>query len=138
MLFYVPQQIVPVPADDMPPGVADSGKPGSAFTYSRSDHTHASKARKQRLKMPSASATYKWIYPTPFAQGVVPVVSGIVEVAAGNVDLFNVQVLGEPTNTECSFQINRVSSGLLGLLLGALSINSTPVANTLHLIALEP
>jgi hypothetical protein len=58
--------------------------------------------------------------------------------AAGTTDLFNVQLIGVPTNTKCTFQINRVSSGLLSLLTGALSINPTAVPVTLHLIALEP
>lgn len=57
---------------------------------------------------------------------------------SGTTDLFNVQVMGTPTNTQCVFQINRVSAGLLALLLGALSLNPTPVISTLHLIALEP
>lgn len=129
---------VPLPASSMPPGVNDSGSVGTASPYARSDHTHASKARKQILVMPSAASTYTWLYPTAFAAGVVPVVSGIVQVAPGNTDLFNVQIIGTPTATQCTFQINRVSAGLLGLLLGALSINTTPIAATLHLIALEP
>lgn len=130
---------IPQPATTMPPGVADSGARGSSTDqFARADHTHASKARKQIVTMASAASTYKWTYPTPFAAGVVPIVSGIVQVAAGNQDLFNVQILGVPTNTDCTFQINRVSAGLLALLLGALSLNSTPVAATLHMIALEP
>lgn len=130
---------IPQPATTMPPGVADTGARGSSTDqFARADHTHASKARKQIVTMGSAAATYKWTYPTPFATGVVPIVSGIVQVAAGNQDLFNVQILGVPTNMDCTFQINRVSAGLLGLLLGALSINPTPVAATLHMIALEP
>ena len=88
--------------------------------------------------MPSASTTFTWVYPTAFAAGVVPVVSGIVQVPNGTTDLFNVQIVGTPSNTQCVLQINRVSSGLLSLLTGALSINPTPIAATLHLIALEP
>ncbi len=129
---------IPQPATVMPPGVSDNGTRGSVPRYALEDHTHASKARKERLTMPSAATTYKWTYPVPFDAGVVPIVSAIVQVAAGNQDLFNVQVVGTPTNTQCTFQINRVSAGLLSLLLGALSINPTPVAATLHMIALEP
>lgn len=129
---------VPLPASAMPPGVSDSGSVGTASPYARSDHTHASKARKQIITMGSAASTYVWTYPVAFGAGVVPVVSGIVQVAPANTDLFNVQIIGTPTNTQCTFQINRVSAGLLGLLLGALSINPTPVAATLHMIALEP
>ncbi len=67
-----------------------------------------------------------------------PAVCAIVQVPAGTQDLFNVQVQGTPTNTQCTFQINRVSAGLLALLLGALSLNPTPIAATLHLFAIEP
>ena len=129
---------IPKPATAMPPGVSDAGAVGNQSPYARADHTHASKARKQIMAMPSASSTYAWTYPVAFAQGVVPIVSAIVQVAVGNADLYNVQVMGAPTNTGCVFQINRVSSGLLALLTGALSINPTPVAATLHMLALEP
>lgn len=131
---YPPAQ----PATSMPPGVSDSGSIGTIQRYALENHTHASKARKQIVTMPSAASTYTWTYPTAFGSGVTPIVSAIVQVSAGNQDLFNVQVSGTPTNTQCTFQINRVSAGLLSLLLGALSINPTPVAATLHMIALEP
>lgn len=132
------QALVPQPATSMPPGVSDNGAKGADLRYALADHTHASKARKQIVVMGAASSTYTWIYPTAFANGVVPVVSGIVQVPNGTTDLFNVQIVGTPTATQCTFQINRVSAGLLALLLGALSINTTPIAATLHLIALEP
>lgn len=132
------QALIPQPATSTPPGVSDSGTAGSAAPYARADHTHASKARKQIVTMGSAATTYAWTYPTAFAAGVVPVVSAIVQVPTGNTDLFNVQVMGVPTNTGCVFQINRVSGGLLALLTGALSINPTPIAATLHMLALEP
>lgn len=129
---------IPLPATAMPPGVSDAGAKGTDSRYALADHTHASKARKQIVTMPSAAMTYAWTYPTPFANGVVPIVNAIVQVANGNTDLFNVQIMGTPTNTGCTFQINRVSAGLLALLLGALSLNPTPVAATLHMLALEP
>lgn len=132
------QSIIPQPATMTPIGVQDSSATGSAAKYAREDHTHASKARKQIVTMGAAASTYVWTYPVAFAAGIVPVVSGIVQVASGNTDLFNVQIIGTPTNTQCTFQINRVSAGLLALLLGALSLNATPVAATLHMIALEP
>lgn len=129
---------VPQPATSQPPGVNDTGALGTDVRYALANHTHASKARKEKPVMGAAASTYTWVYPVPFAPGVVPVCNGIAQVANGNTDLFNIQVMGTPTNTQCVFQINRVSAGLLGLLLGALSINPTPVALTLHLIALEP
>lgn len=138
MPIYSTPPAVPDPATAPPPSVSDNGAVGSDMRYALANHTHASKARKQRITMPSASMTYTWVYQVPFDTGVVPIVNGIAQVSAGNTDLFNVQVMGAPTNTQCTFQINRVSAGLLGLLLGALSINPTPVAATLHMIALEP
>lgn len=132
------QSLIPQPSTSAPPGVADNGVKGTDTRYALADHTHASKARKEIKTMPSASSTYTWVYPTAFASGVVPVVSGIVQVPNGTTDLFNVQIVGTPSNTQCMLQINRVSGGLLSLLLGALSLNPTPIAATLHLIALEP
>lgn len=130
--------VVPKPATTMPPGVRDSGSVGTADPYARADHTHASKARKQIVTMSAAAGTYVWTFPTAFAADVVPVCNAIVQVPTGTTDLFNVQIVGVPSNTKATFQINRASTGLLSLLTGALSINPTPVAATLHLIALEP
>lgn len=138
MVIYTTPPNVPLPATSMPPGVSDNGAIGTVQRYALENHTHASKARKQIVTMGSAASTYTWVYPTAFGTGVVPVCSAIVQVSAGNQDLFNVQISGVPTNTQCTFQINRVSAGLLSILLGALSINPTPVAATLHMIALEP
>lgn len=130
---------VPQPASSPPPGVSDAGALGdSAGVYAMANHTHASKARKQIVVMGSAATTYTWTYPTPFGGGVVPIVNAIAQVPNGNSDLFNVQIMGQPTNTGCTFQINRVSTGLLALLTGALSLNPTPIAATLHMLALEP
>jgi hypothetical protein len=128
---------IPTPSDMVPPGVADNGATGNMqMIYALANHTHASKARKGKTSV--STSTYSWTYPTAFPAGTSPVVSAIAQVAAGNADLFNVQVIGTPTNTGCVFQINRVSAGLLALLLGALSINATPATITLHMIALEP
>ena len=131
------QDSIPRPSTAMPPSVADSGMVGTDTRYALANHTHASKARKQIKIMPSAASTYVWVYPTAFDAGVVPVLNAIVQVPAGTADLFNVQVVGTPSNTQATFQINRVSSGLLSLVAGALSVNPTPIAATLHLIALE-
>jgi len=130
---------IPTAGTTIPPGVSDSGVLGpDATKFARDMHTHASKARKQIITMGSAATTYAWTYPTAFGSGIVPVCGAIVQVPNGTTDLYNVQVMGAPTNTGCVFQINRVSSGLLALLTGALSLNPTPIAATLHMIALEP
>lgn len=135
---YALKTEVPTPAVAAPPAVAvASGMGSTPSSFAMEDHTHASKVRRQIVAIPAAS-TYTWVYPTAFAAGVVPMVSAIAQVGAGTTDLFNIQVVGAPTNTQCVFQINRASAGLLALLLGALSINPTPAAITLHMVALEP
>jgi hypothetical protein len=128
---------VPQPANTPPPSVSDSGALGTSPKFALADHTHASKARKA-ITAPVSTSTYTWTYPTAFATGVVPIISCIAQTGTGNTDLYNVQIMGAPTNTSCVFQINRVSAGLLSLLLGALSINPTPGSITLHMLALEP
>lgn len=127
-----------LPASGAPPAVAVGSSQGNILRYAMENHTHASKVRRSVITMPSAASTYTWVYPVAFGSGVMPAVCGIVQVPAGTSDLFNVQVQGDPTNTQCTFQINRVSAGLLALLLGALSLNPTPIAATLHLFAIEP
>jgi len=129
------QADIPQPATSMPPAVADAGASGSQPRYAREDHTHASKVRKEKKTV--SVSLYTWVYPTPFEVGVSPICNAIAQVASGNTDLFNVQVVGDPTNTQCVFQINRVSGGLLALLLGALSINPTPASIKLHMTASE-
>lgn len=129
---------IPQPATVMPSGVQDSGQVGSGVKYAREDHTHASKARKQRVTGINTS-TYVWVYPVAFAPGVVPICNGIVEDPANApTDSYNVQVVNTPSNTQVTFRIVRQSSGLLGLLLGALSLNPTAGTVNLHCTALEP
>jgi len=129
---------IPQPASSVPPGVADSGAAGSAVPYARGDHTHASKARKQRVTGVSA-ATYTWVFPTPFAAGVVPICNGIAEDPADSaIDSYNVQISGVPTNAQVTFRIKRQTSGLFGLLTGAIGFNATPGTINLHCSALEP
>lgn len=129
---------IPVPGTGSPTAIVDAsaGAAGSPGEYAPFLHTHPSKVRKGKASV--STANYTWVYPTAFATGVTPIVSAIAQVAAGNTDLFNVQIIGAPTNTQCVVQINRVSAGLLGVLLGALSINPTPASIVLHMLALEP
>lgn len=130
--------VLPQPATAMPPGVRDSGEIGVGIQYARADHTHASKARKQRITGVT-TATYTWTYLTPFPAGTVPIVSAIAEDPANSaIDLYNVQVIGAPTNVSCQFRISRLTSGLFALLTGALGVNATPGNINLHCIALEP
>ena len=135
---------IPTPASSAPPAVEITSVKGSDTSqYATANHTHASKTRRMIQAIPAAS-TYVWTYKdkdgnaAPFASGVTPMVNAIAQVPTGTTDLYNLQVVGTPTNTSCTFQINRVSGGLLAILLGALSLNPTPAAITLHMWAVEP
>lgn len=133
------QASIPTMATATPPGVADSGTAGSnANQFTGPSHTHASKARKQRVTG-VATATYVWTFPSAFGVGVVPICNGIVEDPANSAtDSYNVQMVGAPSATQATFRIVRQTSGLFGLLLGAIGFNSTPGNVNLHLSALEP
>lgn len=129
---------IPKPATSMPPGVADSSALGTDTKYALANHTHASRARKQRVTGVN-TATYTWVYPTPFPAGTIPICNAIVEDPADSAsDSYNAQISGVPTATQCVFRVKRQSSGLIGALLGALSFNPTPGNVNLHCTALEP
>ncbi|RYG87237.1 MAG: hypothetical protein EON59_08030 [Alphaproteobacteria bacterium] len=132
--------LIPEPASSMPPGVSDMGARGTTVRYAREDHTHASKARKERKAVSSGAAAsflMTWVYPTPFGAGVVPIPVGIAE-ATGTTDSINVQVEGTPTNTQCVFRISRFSQTNVALL--GLTILSLVAPGSINVacIALEP
>lgn len=136
--FYNTLPDVPQPATAMPPGVADNGALGTDTRYALANHTHASKARKDRVQS-AADGTITWAYPTPFAAGVIPRVVAVAEVAAGVTDVVNVQVVDTPTNTSCKLLVNRANRSVASLLgLTVLSIPSQPGVTWVHVIALEP
>lgn len=136
--FYNTLPDVPQPATAMPPGVADNGALGTDTRYALANHTHASKARKDRVQS-AADGTIAWTYPTPFAAGVIPRVVAVAEVAAGVTDVVNVQVVDTPTNTSCKLLVNRANRSVASLLgLTVLSIPSQPGVTWVHVIALEP
>lgn len=129
----------PMPATTMPPGVSDTGAVGTIQRYALENHTHASKARKAIQAVASNVLTYTWVYPVPFAAGVVPICNGIAQTASGVTDLVNVQIEGTPTNTQCVFRIARYSRSFLSLLgLDVLSFNTGSIPVSLHMTALEP
>ena len=123
-----------------PPGVADTGAAGAATNeYAGKFHTHASKARKQ-ISPISASGLFTWTYPTPFGAGVVPICNGIAKCPAGTTSLVNVQLEGDPTNTQCVFRVTVYQQSVASLLgLTILSLGASVPANTsIHMSALEP
>lgn len=131
--------LMPQPAAAVPPGVTDSGATGLGVTFARGDHTHASKARKD-IKPIAATGLFTWTYPNPFAQGVVPICNGIAKCPSGTTALVNVQLEGDPTNTQCVFRVTVYQQSVATLIgLTVLSLTSSVPANTsLHLSALEP
>ncbi len=130
--------VLPQPATTMPPGVTDSGAVGTSQKYALENHTHASKARKIRAQS-AADGTLTWTYSTPFAAGVVPIVSTVAEVAPGVTDVVNVQVVGTPTNTGCQLLVNRTQRSAVSVIgLTVLSVPAQPGVTWVHAIALEP
>lgn len=122
----------------MPPGVSDSGSIGTIERYALENHTHASKARKERIQS-AADGTITWTYSTPFSNGVVPRVIAIAEVASGVTDVVNVQVVDTPTNTSCKLLVNRTSKSVVALIgLTVLSVPTQPGVTWVHVVALEP
>jgi hypothetical protein len=130
---------IPVPATAAPPAVNDSGGLGTpANQYALPDHTHASKARKDRVQS-AADGTITWTYSTPFAAGVIPRVVAVAEVAAGVTDVVNVQIIDTPTNTQCKLLVNRTNRSVVSLIgLTVLSVPTQPGATWVHAVALEP
>jgi hypothetical protein len=129
---------IPTPASTTPPAVSDAGASGSAAPYARGDHTHASKARKDRLQT-AADGTLTWTYGTPFGAGVTPRIGAIAEVPNGVTDVYNVQLVDTPTNTAAKLLVNRLQKSVASLLsLTVLSVPATPGVTWLHLLALEP
>ena len=87
----------------------------------------------------NAAGTYTWTYPTAFPSGVVPVISAIAEGPnpAGGVEV-HVQLVGTPTNTQCTIQVMRTSAITVSLLGLTILQVATSVATNVHLFAVEP
>lgn len=129
---------IPQPATSMPPGVSDAGAVGTDLRYALANHTHASKARKDRM-LSAADGTITWTYSTPFGAGVVPRVAAIAEVPSGVTDVVNVQVVDTPTNVSCKLLVNRTNRSTVSLIgLTVLSVPTQPGATWVHAVALEP
>lgn len=129
---------IPTPATTTPPAVADTGTKGvTSNQFAMPDHTHASKARKDRLQT-AANGTLTWTYSTPFGAGVVPRIVAIAETSGGT-DIYNVQLTGTPTNVSCQILCNRVQQSVAAVLgLTVLSVPASPGVTWVHLLALEP
>lgn len=130
---------IPTPATSTPPAVADSGAQGSsAMVYARADHTHASKARRDRIAS-ATDGTITWTFNPPFPAGVVPRCFGQAVTANGVTDIINVQTEGAPTNTGVKMKVTRSNRAVVALIgLTVLSVVATPGATDVDVFALEP
>ena len=111
----------------------DTGNPGSPGAPGASAVTRAARVTT------NASGTYTWTYPTAFASGVVPVISALPEGPnpVNGVEV-NIQLVGTPTNTQCTIQVMRTSAITVSLLGLTILQVATSVATNVHLFAVEP
>lgn len=132
---------VPVPATTAPPGGSDSGTVGTMMEYARANHTHPSKARRERVLVP-ASGTLAITFrdtagnPAPFTN--VPVCATSAETTKGDTNVVNAQIDGQPTTTGMTMRITRTAITVASLL--GLSVLSVPtqIATYAHYVCLEP
>lgn len=79
----------------------------------------------QRAIVTYPGADITWTYPTPYTAGIVPIIEALAEGPASGgtaANLFNVQLVGPPTNTSCKFRVNTVSAATINLL-GLVNLN---------------
>jgi hypothetical protein len=128
---------LPIPATSAPPSVADASTAGTMTTiYALANHTHASKARKGRVLVPS-SGFLDVTYSTPFSSSP-PICAVTAETASGDANVVNAQIDGTPTMTGMRVRVTRTAITVASLL--GLSILSVPaqVATLAHYVCLEP
>lgn len=130
---------IPAPASAAPPSVADTSTKGAmASQFAMADHTHASKARRERLQC-AADGTLTWTFNPPFDVGAVPRVQAIAEVTFGTTDVVNAQIDGTPTNTEVKIRVTRTNRSTVALLgLTILSLPTQPGVTWVHMSAVAP
>jgi hypothetical protein len=97
----------------------------------------------RRAVLAYAGADLTWTYPEAFAAGVVPVVEAVaVGPSSGSTAsaLYNVQVVGDPTNTSCKLRVNTIAAASVNLLgLGTLNLFSqAPTGVKVHVTARAP
>jgi len=129
---------IPTPSNTMPPSVADSGATGTMTTmYALANHTHASKARKDRVLIP-ASGALTVTFPTPFTTGTVPICAVVAEATLGDTNVVNAQIDGPTSATQLRIRITRTAITVATLLgLNILSV-PTQIATYAHYVCLEP
>lgn len=116
---------IPLPADTNPPAVADTSAKGGMVRYAREDHTHASTLVSRRVQLTLNNGVGTWVFPIPYAQGVIPTVDVSAETPRNATYLNTASVIeNSTTNTQVEVRIVRVSQtttlpAVLTSLLGA-------------------
>lgn len=85
-----------------------------------------------------AGVDLTWTYPSAFTSGVVPVISGIA--ASTGTALYNVQIVGTPTNISCVLRVNSIPTASVSLV-GLLSLTlfqQAPTGVKIHVTARTP
>lgn len=140
------QASIPTVSTTTPTCISDTAAIGTNMNqFAPANHTHCSKIRKLRV-VGVTTASYTWTNyqnaagtALPFTAGVIPICQATVEDPANSAnDSYNVEIAGVPSATSATFRIIRQTVGLLSLLTGALSLNSTPGTVNLHLTCFEP
>lgn len=129
---------IPTPSTTTPPSVADASATGTMTTvYALANHTHASKARKGRVVVPT-TGFFDVTFGTPFTAGVAPLCAVVAETTAGDTNVVNAQIDGATTSTGLRIRITRTAITVASLL--GLNILSVPaqIATAAHYICIEP
>ena len=134
------QATIPTAGTGSPTAVVDqnSGVPGAAGVYAPFNHTHPSKARKDRVQTNTAGVV-DVTFGVAFPAGVTPRCNAVAETASGVTDFINVQIDGTPTNTGMRIRVTRTQQTVASLLgLTILSIPTSVGVTWVHYLCLEP
>lgn len=82
-----------------------------------------------------------WVYAVPYSTGVVPVIEAVASSGSGSsTAMYNVQIVGNPTNTQVTFRVNTIPAASV-LLVGLLNLTlfqQAPSGVKLHVTARNP
>lgn len=118
--------------------VSDSPGVGNGLMYSDGTNWRSVAFQAQRTRVQTAAdGTYTWVYPNPFASGVIPKLFIVAEAPAGSTDIYNAQTDGPPTNTQCKVRVTRGQASVASLLgLTILSFPASVGATWVSIVAL--
>lgn len=118
---------MPVAAVVAPPPVTIDSAVGAGTAYARADHTHESRLQARRIQVtPDANGRYVYVFPKPYAVGVIPIPNATAETPTGVSYRHDVSILENSTsNTQTTLVITRqnqsITTGLLGAVLSIFS-----------------